>query len=376
MTAGNEIVIEELGGSNPSRIILRNRAMPYRAVAFPRSNRVKTIWYQGNPRATQQVLGPEYGPTEFHGTWKAKFLVVSLDVDDADADVVVSGPIYSDAAVIGQTAAQVVTIFETLHKRAQEVRVTWGAESRRGILKDFEPTYDRVEDVPWRLLFEWNGLDETVGQIGMNRGGDVILGGQNVQQNMVNADDSLTLLPARDIDPRVAEDLFTRADVVRGDSLSVIAHSRSAANMVTVTIAKAQAIASAAENVAQNGFSLSQICQAQQYLAFSDSDGVVSVLRVETFRRTVGRNYDGLVLASYQERDAALSFADGLKDTFSVRAGTKTTLRDLAKRYLGAADAWPDIARVNRMSGSAVDAGTIVFIPRKRMTASGAGAFQ
>ncbi len=140
--------ILELEGSR-RQLVLKGRTKPYAGVEFPSETRSKVTYYPGNPVATQQILGPEFGPTDLEGMWKTRFLAGT-----GQNEVEVSGfdPIDS--------AADLVRAFEELRRSANSLRVQWGPVVRFGILKKFTPSWVTLYDVKWHANFEWRGERE------------------------------------------------------------------------------------------------------------------------------------------------------------------------------------------------------------------------
>jgi len=128
------------GGYAP--IALTGTALPFKKVNFPTEQRVKSTYYPGNPVATQTVGGPITPNSTMQGHW--------MDVDLGEG-----------------MARQLVLQFELLAKQAIPVEVRWGGRQltqgtdpaivRRGIIKRFDPGYNRSQDVEWTCEFEWRG---------------------------------------------------------------------------------------------------------------------------------------------------------------------------------------------------------------------------
>jgi len=138
------VTITEQSGQRRT-ITLRERALPHRPVTWGGRHRTKLTWYQGNPVATQQVLGPEETSTTFTGTWHDRFIRGSILVDDDPAPI--------------STAQRAVRLFTEIRRSGVELNVVWGLEVLRGVLVDFRVDWDRAEDCSWTMEFEWNSRD-------------------------------------------------------------------------------------------------------------------------------------------------------------------------------------------------------------------------
>lgn len=117
-------------------------ALPFKGVTFATEQRIKTRFYPGNPVATQTVTGPIKPPTTITGRW--------MDLSLGDG-----------------AARALVRDIEYLCERAIPVEVRWGGRAtstgedpaiiRRGLIKKFEPKYNRTIDAEWSLEFDWSG---------------------------------------------------------------------------------------------------------------------------------------------------------------------------------------------------------------------------
>lgn len=145
-TRGPDFVIRELTGQQ-REIRLRGRALPYRPLEFSGSQRTKLTWYQGNPIATQQVLGPIEDVTTVQGMWKDRFMTG----DATNGGMLVNG---DPAAIAG--AAEAVALMNEVRIGGNAVLVNWGPEVRVGILRNFSAKWDREQDVAWSMEFEWS----------------------------------------------------------------------------------------------------------------------------------------------------------------------------------------------------------------------------
>jgi hypothetical protein len=140
-------IIEELTGQRRS-VTLKERALPYRPVAWTSRMRTKLTWYPGSANATQQVLGPEEAPTTVEGMWKDRFIQGAVLVNGDPLQI--------------RSAEQCARLFYDLCKSGNVLRVVWGTEVRIGVLKEFSANWDRFQDLSWHCEFEWSGRDDSV----------------------------------------------------------------------------------------------------------------------------------------------------------------------------------------------------------------------
>lgn len=154
-----ELLIEEVD-PNGRRYLLRGRAMPYRGASWGGEQHTARHFYPGNPVGTLQVLGPRETTTTLQGKWKDRFIKESIRVD-------YNGDGYGAVLELArlddpETAEQAIQLFHRIRRRGKRLKVSWGAEVRFGILKEFTASYDRFQDADWTMEFEWYAKDDDV----------------------------------------------------------------------------------------------------------------------------------------------------------------------------------------------------------------------
>jgi hypothetical protein len=360
--AANEIQIQEVSGANPIRITLRGRAMPYRGMATGGEQRIVTTWYQGNPKATQQILGSTLEDTELLGMWKSKFVRVGRTGEpflDVEIENVPSAFAFGLGTTLGDAnpASVVVGVFETLRDRGKELRFIWGDVIRYGLLRSFTPTWDRYEDVSFAMTFAWNGKVER-----SPRAGRVATLGQPVQTALVNSDNALVAMPASVLGDTRAR-LLSQMSNLRARTLDLLAYVRRASSVVTLPLQIVQGAAGTVSQLEQDSADIVSECFAVPYEAFTTFDSVIDVFKAENFRRTLGMEVESLTVKSVQERDRMNNLSVDLGNSIRVRTQQRTSLRSLAARYYGSQDDWTLIAEANGLDASVVEAGELIFIP-------------
>lgn len=163
-TAGDyssSLTIEELSapsGQQPRVVVLQGPSLPFRGANWDGENAVKTTWYPGNgDEATQQVLGPREGPSNWQGEWNRTRMgkAPANATDETGQDVVIVDPeILAD-------------FLESMLRGGSRLRVTWsvasedassrGKKVREGVAKTWSFKYDRIQDIAWSIDFEWAG---------------------------------------------------------------------------------------------------------------------------------------------------------------------------------------------------------------------------
>lgn len=142
--------ISEMTG-DARTLVLCERALPYRPIAFSGSQRTKSISYIGNPVKSTQVLGSDEDPFECSGFWKDKYI----------GDTTGNSPGQSPAYYIHNgkttqllTVVDLVNLVDDMRRKGQRVELQWGPQVRRGIIKWFSHKWHNIHDVEWTLRVE------------------------------------------------------------------------------------------------------------------------------------------------------------------------------------------------------------------------------
>lgn len=193
LSTASPLVIEQMkpdGEGKKKRLVLSGRALPFQTVEWKGKLRVKTKWYQGNPVASQQVLGFEHPPTEMKGQFSTRFLSdpvtpqeqgffdkVSEQVSGSITGFLTgSGPepkfeVVSEAVVeffdspfklVGErlkTAKEARDALWRFQRDGCPVRVQWDDICRVGLITEAAFDHTRAEDIGWKLTFEWQSDD-------------------------------------------------------------------------------------------------------------------------------------------------------------------------------------------------------------------------
>lgn len=344
-------IITELTG--PQREVrLFDRALPYQGLAFGRQQRVVKREYAGSRVATLQVMGVSLLDVEPNGKWKTRYLAAEHSVE------LVGFPDIENVA--GRiTAENLILAITRISDAGQTVEVRWGPEVRRGVLHEFIATYDRVEDVEWRMTFIWSqdgeaparraavALDTTSA---MRRALDDL--------DLVASEMPTTLLPdqADDLQAKIAEvraagAAFTeRLATIQAETFAAISDVQNAQML-------AERVANAAEALRTG--SLSDL----PYFQLLPFDDVAMVVEAEVWRRDTAAASRKV---SAEARRSSSSVAErNLPGALAVVTVTEnTSLRSLALKYYSIADAWTFIADANGLVGSSAPAGSRIIIPR------------
>lgn len=322
-------------------LVLKGRALPYQGVAWEASQKVVTTYYPGNPVATQQIVGTEYGPTEIHGMWKARFLPGQVetagfgDIDNPEA---------------------LVLAMEAILEGGSPLEVVWGNIVRYGVLSNFKANWLRLQDVEWSAEFTWKGKEQTA-----PRASGLVDIQAPVTQALGQWNDSGTLYPTNLLNQWLGgfQALLFSARVASGEVLGSL---RQASAAVQVPRNAALGAASAANAFRGDAQAILQQTVDVPYTSIQVDDSVVSVLDLESWRRSQA-------LETRRLNAAQITQARNLVDVIEpgaiaiVSIAQNTTLRQLAIKYYGNADRWQAIADANGFVDSQVEAGTLVIIP-------------
>lgn len=363
-----EFRVTELNGQRRT-IVLLGRALPYRPAAWGGKQRTKLTWYQGNPVATQQVLGPEESTSTFNGAWKDRFVQRQIELN-GDWQAITS-------------AEQAVLLFEDMRRSGSTVRVQWGSVVRTGVLVSFTAKWDRLQDVEWEAEFEWSS-------VGQQRARVVRLSTRSPAAEMSLLDQVLAFGPAiDDIAERFIAATITSIDEMRkhiGSVLTVLsAINRAAAAPQQVYSSLASATESlrlqvleemqrlhesttwgkdpTPEGVDSTSSALLAGAPAPESGGVSLSGDVQDVLRATRDTRALGAQMRALWAAveDARERVAAQVAPEQVDE---VIAPADTSFYALSSQYYGTPDLAGWLARFNGVRGTLiVPAGTVLRIP-------------
>jgi hypothetical protein len=178
--ATSVLTIEEQTGQK-RRLSLKGGGLPFRGASFAGETVVSTTWNNGNPEATQQVLVSKEVPSDWEGQWRTtQLLGTPCEYDGPDGFHHVG------------LAYELVQLFEQIRIAGQLLRVTWTNEVQRknneggngalhshrqtrlGRLTGFDPSYDNLDDIRWKMTFDWVSRGDTTPKSVDFRGEDLI----------------------------------------------------------------------------------------------------------------------------------------------------------------------------------------------------------
>jgi hypothetical protein len=352
-------------GQPPGVLSLEGTALPYQPLTLGGTQRLKTTYYDGNPNATQQVIGPTEKNTRVNGMWK-------------DSKLNINGG-----------ARQLVDVVDDIRVRGVTVEVSWGdsVDAAGGLAgsaivrigKIAETSFEilRPQDVRWAIEFEWS-----------SRGGQTsapVVGIASANNGFTNAITSLN-----DASDATSSFLETASAKLFGIADPIFAVMNSAlAGLETATEAIDLANGALTYNAGVPSYVLNSIGGSVQLALDSLQSLKTSVLSIRL--TDIVPVDDGIALLKMQDQlfqilgfvdsanDAMVETQNGaaaqqVPDTLAVvRVAAGSDLRDLALKYYGDPDSWWAIAQYNNFpssevpaspSGPSDDPGLPVQIPR------------
>lgn len=344
------LAIEETGPS-PIRLILRGSTMPVVGAEFPVKARGGTYMPLGAKQGTSTVTGVEWDVTEFTFKWEVPF----FNIKD---DVLVTG-----ATIAPKTPEDLFKVFQEILSRGREVVVQLGVFSRRGILREARPKPNRGylvdptsgdpttpgTNLEVIVRFEWSG-----------EGIPLLVPEPAASVEDVNAAISAAAAEVASVlddeDP-FAPDLFEALGNALSNLQSGISQLRNdlkkmgdfakapakLANKALGTLRSVGNLWSDLENTVSS--------VGDEYLAVADNAS--SLFRA---RNNKGKIRDAATKALNAIADAIAAIESRKKRVVGVRPGQ--SLVEVAKKELGSADRWQEIADLNGISGQRVPAGT------------------
>lgn len=337
-------IIEQTTGSQ-TRVVLKGRALPLDRAAWGVTMRTALTFYQGNPEGTQQVMGPEYPPLTIEGKWKDRFIEKQAVVDGSETAIT--------------TSAQLVELFYRMTESGNEVRVQWATEVRVGVIKSFVPTWDRLQDVGWKLEFEWHARNAAKTKA---KAAAVFASPDDLLKKLNDVDDLLAQI--EDFPKAITATLVSDIDAARQQIGKLFAVVRAFNTVLALPGTLIGAIAAAVGSIiAQMGDEASRMSETSSQ-KMSISTQVATMLQTEDNRRDMAVRVVALSDAALQLQEQTQA---QVNPSVAVQVVTQTdkTLYDLAMQYYGNPDMAAFLGAYNGISGALVTAGTVMLIPQR-----------
>lgn len=351
LVEGAPLLIRERTGRKRA-VTLRDRALPLRSSApsWTDRQRSEATYYPGNPIATRQLFGASLeAQTTFSGVWRDRYLVL----DDQPVVEVEGFP-------VPRTAEALVRIFRDLLRSGAALEVTWSFFRRIGVLAEFSAKPERTEDIGWELVFEWDQDGEAEAQ---RKRYAPELNADRIAEQVTALSDEAALDPIDTLTSYEAK-LFAGVNAIEGRVTALLEDARVVAGVLRVPAQVVQSVRASATSIAMLSAQLIEESVGSAYVTAQVVDELGPVLRAETWRRE-------MAYLAAQLRESALDAAMALeaqREPDPVRIVTvdqSGSLRVVAQKEYGNADAWQTIADANGFEGAQVAPGTEVFIPAR-----------
>lgn len=372
LSSASALVIRELDGER-AEIRLVGRALPIGSLPWGVKQRTSIVWHQGAPRASAQVLGPEFKNTTIKGKWSDKYLQTTQGYV-----VGTSSGTAAPATKNGQAIPNVMALCKEMERictSGQILEVTWDQLARRGILTEFDPEIRRRQDVEWSMTFEWVGpaVDATppiyVQETGVS---DVLNQARAMQRNL---DDLTELSPfalaaeflaavfaamrrLESLEERLSDTVAQLADF----ALAPVDAARRVLSVLRTMNGRLGSTLDLVGNtaIARLTFSPEELTPGQRLAAAAWQRDVLEVVREQRDRNT--QWCDGV----------ASRIIPNSAQVYIAREGDD--LRDVARLYYGGSgDDWRALLMFNSLTTSELYAGQRILVPALRATGTDAG---
>lgn len=338
-------------GQPPGVIQLVGAASPLRPLKMGGTMRVKTSFYPGNPRASQQPIGATEKPTTVTGEWND----VQLGSDGAAFALM---RLIDDVRLSGLSVE--VSWVGGLSGDASAPELTGDPIVRVGLITSTDFTIQRVQDVQWEVEFTWRSRGDTATpMIASTAQLNPREGFANVNAELEAA---IALWRATRQGPQVKDiglaqviddamdAIFDRIETVTGvieDAASTV----TSAVVIPASTAQ-QLIGACAEGVDAAQAGVDTILSINRVLLEVKDDAIDLLEQVDQLSDSI--------LQLDAAGEACVDAGNGIganvePDVIAeVTAPAGTDLRDLAIRYYGDPDLYWLIANYNGIDGSAV----------------------
>lgn len=158
----SSITIQEISGTAARQVVLTGAGLPHKGTKWSSKQVIKTSWFVGNARASQQVLGPQEPSTTMSGKWSVVQLAsCPVQLTQENTNFLVVRP------------DVIMEFFEEMLAGGALLQVTWAAQAvggndvqivRVGRLESVDWSPETIHDVPWEITFAWVGRTGTTGQ--------------------------------------------------------------------------------------------------------------------------------------------------------------------------------------------------------------------
>lgn len=364
MTAST-FTIKTVTGDEQMELQLKGRALPYQPFTLEGSMRAEFTWYPGNAVATVQMLGAEEKPSTIEGMWKDRFI---KNLTDENKQVIPTGVANFNGQAVADVFALVAAV-EKIRLAGQLVRVEWDSITREGILRGFQQSWVRREDVKWQMTFEWASRGEAQVSVTLPSSPSP----DAFSKQLSSLSDTLftaTKLPA---EFSVVEDFTAAVEGPLADIVAAVAQVQAAVkNSVSQvlspvdaaqrTLAAVQTVKTAASTIVDvvDSFPPVQLIKTFDLSELGLSDALVA----SNYGRSVREAARNLLLTAADQSDTlgTVSREEELVASFVSRS--PIDLRHISQKYYGTPNEWRRLLTYNGFNSSIIPLGTLVMVPK------------
>lgn len=178
-SAASTIIFSELTGEKRS-ILLRGSALPFRPTTWSVLQKLVTTWNGGNSQATQHVLGPQDPPADWEGSWHRTLLGKLPAMFQGDGGTLT--PII--------LPVDLRDLFDDFCRKGRLLSVKWTSTDgvgagrpdlvRTGRIARIDFPHHRVDDIGWKMNFEWTGRGGSSQKVVASRDGNIVAAAQQI----------------------------------------------------------------------------------------------------------------------------------------------------------------------------------------------------
>ncbi len=349
---GPPLIIRERTGRKRA-VTLRGRALPHRSgPSWSITQRHKRTGYAGNPVATMQLLGASFDKeTTFSGVWRDRYMI--------EGDV---GAVATEGFAPVTSAEACAAVFEDLVRSGSELEVTWSHLRRVGILAEFTQRPDRPEDIGWEMVFQWVGDLEAVAVPRRPEGPTASVSLAKAAAAMQETGDHAAFGPL-DMLSSFSAKVFQAVSNLESKVTDMLQQARSVASLARAPAQLVQGVRASATSIAMLSGQLIEETIGAGHETTQAADDVASVCTAEAWRRELAFWLGQLRHEAYAAA-RALEKQEDPDALVIVTMDASGSLRALAQKYYGRADAWVTIAKANGFDYDPyVPPGTEVIVP-------------
>lgn len=349
---GTPFALTELDeNGNPGRVFsFTGRALPYRPIKFPGSQRLEATWYPGNPVATAQVFGAKEDPTTFNGFWKDRFL------SDGDTLVFFGGVRLTNCVDV-ESAAQ------EFRRQGKAIKMTWDVHVRVGFLVKFEPTWHNRHDCEWEMQFEWISFNDAAFAKPLVPATGIFDFVSSVQMLCAQIQQYIDM--GRGYSQGYINAVNTQLENVNTIVASLVETAEAAVNAVLSPVQQARKTAAIISSIDLQCAGLVATVNATPDIVRADAGASTPyglTLALENLSRQVGSTGSQIREQAANQRVAIALQADPqVIGSFTSREDMD--LRDVSTRFYGSPNDWLSIKTYNNLVGSRLSAGQTILLP-------------